>query len=471
MKNKDFPSFLSIISCLIVALFFYQSLNAQQLIEGNKPRVIVLTDISSLKQNEGEPDDGQSMVRLMLYTNELDIEGLIATSNLGHGQVVRPDLIRQVVQAYGEVRPNLLLHDSSYPPASDLLNLIFAGQPVASPKVPVFQSIGEGRDTDGSEWIIKMADKKEQRPLWIIIWGGSADLAQALWKVSKNRTPDQLKKFLSKIRVDACGDQDATGPWIKSKYPDLYHIFRTNGIRGMYRGGDTTLVRSGWIKENMRHHGALGDLYVDYRGGDIWSSKLGKVMGIKEGDSPLMLSLFSNGLNVPDKRNWGSWGGRFETLDGNVKRWVDAIDSVGNYKTDPNIGMAAVYRWRSAWQADFTSRLDWCIKPFSGANHAPVVSPGPKFLKTTAGKTVKLKETEIKDPDDNALTYKWYFYPEASHFSGKLPVLNSTMPMVSFIAPEVSTPENLHVILEITDNGVPALTRYKRFILTINNKK
>src|SRR4051794_31191116 len=37
-----------------------------------RPRLIVLTDISSLQARVAEPDDGQSMIRLMLYANDLD---------------------------------------------------------------------------------------------------------------------------------------------------------------------------------------------------------------------------------------------------------------------------------------------------------------------------------------------------------------------------------------------------------------
>jgi hypothetical protein len=83
----------------------------------DKPRVIVLTDISSLTAGVREPDDGQSMVRYMLFTNEFDTEGLIATSNLGHGHVTRPELIRQVIEAYRQVEPNLKLHAAGYPEA------------------------------------------------------------------------------------------------------------------------------------------------------------------------------------------------------------------------------------------------------------------------------------------------------------------------------------------------------------------
>jgi hypothetical protein len=82
-----------------------------------RPRLVVLTDISSLTAGEADPDDGQSLIRRMLYTNDFDIEGLVASSNLGHGQKVRPELIRRVVDTYGKVRPNLMLHDRRYPPA------------------------------------------------------------------------------------------------------------------------------------------------------------------------------------------------------------------------------------------------------------------------------------------------------------------------------------------------------------------
>ncbi len=153
------------------------------------PRLLVLTDISSLTAGVAEPDDGQSLIRLMLYTNEFDIEGLIATSNLGHGQKTRPDLIRQVVDAYEKVRPNLLLHDPRYPAAEVLRGGIKAGAGTCWPKVPVMESIGEGKDTEASDWIIQGVDRPDPRPVWVVIWGGSADLAQALWRVRRDRTP------------------------------------------------------------------------------------------------------------------------------------------------------------------------------------------------------------------------------------------------------------------------------------------
>ena len=134
-----------------------------------KPRLLVLTDFSSLTSGVAEPDDAQSLIRLMLYANEFEIEGLIATSNLGHGQKTRPDLIRQVVDAYEKVRPNLLKHDPRYPPAEVLRGGIKAGQQHAGPKVQVMESVGEGKDTQASDWIIKCVDRPDPRPVWVVI--------------------------------------------------------------------------------------------------------------------------------------------------------------------------------------------------------------------------------------------------------------------------------------------------------------
>ena len=139
---------MNAVRILLAALLAASAATAQAASPQEKPRIIVLTDVSSLKAGEAEPDDGQSLIRLMLYTNEFDVEGLVASSNLGHGQRVRPDLIRRVVDAYEKVRPNLVLHDPRYPPAEALRGCIKAGQPVAGPETPVSDSVGEGKDTE-----------------------------------------------------------------------------------------------------------------------------------------------------------------------------------------------------------------------------------------------------------------------------------------------------------------------------------
>jgi hypothetical protein len=59
-----------------------------------KPRLVVLTDIG------GDPDNQMFMVRLMTYSNQIYIEGLIATAT---GRVVNADYIKQIVSAYNGI--------------------------------------------------------------------------------------------------------------------------------------------------------------------------------------------------------------------------------------------------------------------------------------------------------------------------------------------------------------------------------
>src|SRR5262245_48965374 len=114
-----------------------------------RPRLMVLTDIG------GDPDDQQSLIRLMLYSNEFEIEGAIASASGTPGElkaeVVRPELIREIVEAYGKVGDNLLLHASGYPAASQLLERIKSGNPQRGRA-----SLGAAHDTEGSRWIIRI---------------------------------------------------------------------------------------------------------------------------------------------------------------------------------------------------------------------------------------------------------------------------------------------------------------------------
>lgn len=71
--------------------------------------------------------------------------------------------------------------------------------------------IGDGNDSDGSNLIIRMADENDDRPIWISVWGGGNTFAQAIWRVQQERSPEELKAFLSKFRIYTITDQDR--PW------------------------------------------------------------------------------------------------------------------------------------------------------------------------------------------------------------------------------------------------------------------
>lgn len=433
--------------------------------QAERIRLVVLTDISSLTAGVAEPDDGQSLIRLMLYTNDFDIEGLIASSNLNHGQRTRPDLIRQAVDAYEAVRPNLLRHDPRYPPAEALRERIQAGQGIAGPKIPVETSIGEKHDTAGSNGIIRVVDQADSRPVWVVVWGGSADLAQALWRVRHDRSPEELNRFISRLRIHAIVDQDSTGPWIRAEFPDLFTITQRRAFRGMYRGGDTSLVSSDWVRKNVHGHGALGELYPDYRGGDIWSRTLGPVRGIKEGDTPSFLALVPNGLFDPDRPDLGSWGGRFR---GEGPHLTDVPDTDIDTHGDPDPRMSSVYRWRAAFQNDFAARLDWCVKPPEAANHPPIVRvTGPATRPAKAGESLTIDASETTDPDGDTLHFHWEIYPRDSETLDRVGIRDGDTSTVRIKLGAIPTGQTIPVLLSVSDNGSPSLTRYARIVFQV----
>jgi hypothetical protein len=419
-----------------------------------KARLIVLTDISSLQSGYKEPDDTQSLIRLLLYSNHFNIEGLIATYSDGWKGTVKTEYLEEIVKQYGKVRSNLLEHSTEYPEEEQLLQCIKAGSPYCG-----LDRIGEGMDTQGSDWIIHTVDKPDPRPIWLIVWGGPTDLAQALWRVKSERSEAEFKAFSSKIRVYAILDQyDSSGPWIRENCQDVFYITNYMAFRGMYRDGDQNLVSSEWVNHHIiKDHGPLGLSYPDYDGGDPW----GKVTGIKEGDTPSLLYLIPNGLSSPEHPNWGSWGGRFE---GEENRYFDAKDEVKGEISEK----AAVYRWRGEYQRSFQARMDWCAKPFGEANHEPIaIVEGSNKVSVHPGETIMFTAENSYDPDGDKLFFEWWVYKEAGSYQGKLKLAGETTEKVAISIPDTDEYGDIHLILSLTDNGDPGLTSYRRIIIEV----
>lgn len=178
-----------------------------------KNRTIVLTDI------ENEPDDTQSLIRLLLYSNEIDIEGIVATTSCWMTNAVHPHSITRVIQAYEKIQPNLKKHDAGFPEATTLYPLVKKGIPLYGMK-----GVGEGMDSEGSDWIIRILENKDERPLWISTWGGANTLAQALYKIEKTKSKPEAKRLIAKLRVYTISDQDDSGIWIRNNFPELFYI-------------------------------------------------------------------------------------------------------------------------------------------------------------------------------------------------------------------------------------------------------
>jgi len=465
-----------ILMVLTLFLCFTFSLTGQAQPEG-KWRTLVLTDI------ENEPDDAMSMVRFLSYANVWDIEGIIATTSFWQKDKIADWRIYEILDGYRQVQPNLLKHEKGYPSYEEMRSLVKKGLPVYG-----MNGVGEGNDSEGSDWIISVLEKDDTRPVWIQVWGGVNCLAQALWKIQQTRPPSEAERLYSKVRVYTISDQDDSGPWIRRTFPgifyicspgyqhdgaDGYHYATWPGIsgdafHGRFHGADKELVSHDWIRENIQEgHGPLGAEYPD-------------VAYLMEGDSPSFMYLIPNGLSEPEHPDYGSWGGRYDYYTPRTRKWFfepetrpfwsdtqdEYISRVDNLSYTDN--KVTIWRWREAYQNDFAARMDWCIMDYKEANHPPMVTlDHPSDLIVTEGETVTLNAASSSDPDGGGLSFEWMQYREPGTYKDQINIDQANAVQAGFTAPDVSRPETLHIILIVTDDGTPALTRYVRIIVSV----
>ena len=460
------------------------------------PRAIVISDVGN------EPDDQMSLVRLLLYSNEIDLEGLIAGTSTWQKAVIHPETMRALIKAYGEARPNLLLHAKSWPTAEDLDSRVYSGQTGYG-----MADTGIGKSSEGSDAIIRAADREDPRPLWISVWGGSNTLAQALIKIKATRTAAQLDKFVAKLRIYSISDQDDAGPWMRREFPRLFYIVQPStptsgeyyyatwtGISGdiYYRNGagaNTTVVTNEWLDKNIRAKGPLGKAYP-------------KFAFIMEGDTPSFLGLIANGLNSWLRPDWGGWGGRYvyrQPYGETHPIWTQGGDMFGRVTSQDTVrgvdglqhisDQATIWRWRDAFQYDFAARMDWTIADYAHANHNPVVEVNgqtgstPQFIDAEVGKPLTLDASRTTDPDGHKLQYRWFHYAEAGGTGTSLAAVTITNgeTSVAAVTPTATCrPVWLgiarcpaagvaHIILAVTDEGTPPLTSYRRVILNVHS--
>jgi hypothetical protein len=434
-----------------------------------KPRMIVLTDISPANH---EPDDMESMIRLLVHADLFEIEGLIATTGWSYSQATTNslNLINEVIDAYEKDLPNLLkrsgqtdfLSDESrqeigYWPSPDYLR----SRAVMGSKNRGQSHIGEGNDSPGSKLIIQIAGESDDRPVWVQAWGGGNTLAQAIWRVREEQDEDELKTFLHKIRMYTITDQDrdyrsgtpfdiSSHQWMRREFKkDLFFIWDECAWRFQNGTG-----KSNWdeYETHIQKHGNLGDIYPKYKYG-------------VEGDTPAFLYIMPVGLNNPDIPGQGSWGGYFE--------WAKGPDNeTYAYTNHQNPAKDNCYKlekhFYEATFNNFAARMDWA-KDGAGNRNPVVAVNGDEgmdiiTLASQQGMPVTLDASESHDPDGDDLTFNWWIISGPGTYTQNIKILNNNTSRATVEVPEKSAGKTFHVICEVTDDGTPNLTSYRRII-------
>lgn len=465
-----------------------------------KVRTVVTTD--------GEVDDQDSFMRLMLYANEMDIVGIIMTSSTYHyaggtmkdGTVVEPyrwtgtEWIYNVLDRYEEVYPNLCENADGYPEPGYLKSIT---------KIGNIKNVGDMEEsTEGSDFLKDILLDDDERTLYIQTWGGTNTTARALYDIEQQYkgTPqwDEIyNKICEKAVIYIILSQDDTfEKYIAVNWPDISIIHDTGTFwrfAYMWKRVEpelTTRLQGDWNYENIKtSHGPLldgyhlmgdgtllpGELDNEQRGSEeylINNPQYNRYDFISEGDSPSFFYLLDTGLRSLEDPTYGGWGGRFGIdTDGAYRNIVKDYNPYkeGDDKMDGNYTLT---RWFDDIQDDFAARADWCVDSYEDANHRPTVSVKEGLDLTAApGERIKL-HAKATDPDGDHLTYKWWQYFEADTYDGEedgsLSAIGASTDTVSFVVPEdAEAGDTIHMIIEVEDNGAHGMKHYQRVIVTV----
>lgn len=481
--------------------------------EGSRPRTVVTAD--------PELDDLNSLIRLLLYSNEIELAGLVYASSRFHWRgdglgtlFFLPDreyttpqtswrwapgerFIEDVIDAYALDHPRLAVHDPRYPGPDALRALVREGN--------VDFEGDTSAETPGSDLIADLLLDDREDPLHIQLWAGPSTLARALMTVEQRHSTDPLwpeihRRVSNKAIVTKFASQDATyDEYIRVRWPDIRVTDVASfawgyGARKVVRDRDAHLLGADWIARNVHQTGALGALYRVWGDGkqmvpgdptdffhlsghtrdellalgyQAWMDPRPAGEWISEGDSTNMLNLVVPSLRGHEHPSYGGWGGRAVlSPDGAEWRVRDVDDDVEGSR-----GESSVTRWFADAQADFAARLQWTVQnDWVHANHHPILRVVDGLARSAApGERVPLTAT-VTDPDGDEVSVKWWEYREAGSTVDPARVVTGEELSTSVTVPSTARPgDTIHVIVEARDDAAYPLVAYQRVIITVTS--
>ncbi|MFM1912292.1 MAG: hypothetical protein RIR51_130 [Bacteroidota bacterium] len=470
----------------------------------NKYRTIITTD--------GEIDDVDTFIRMLLYSNEFQIEGLIYSSSQWHykgdGKGTKftskmemtkkiygertelrwpgTEWMNPLLEAYNEVYPNLVLHSADYPKPEYLKSIVRIGN---------IDFEGEmEKITPGSEFIKEKLMDETTEPIYLQAWGGTNTIARALKSIEEeNKNKPNWEEIQRKINQKAIIytilDQDDTyQTYISKAWPDILVYYNSNQFWSFAYFWQRSVPKEyhpyfegEFMSKIILNNGPLLKQYYSWGDGqkqagdpehyegdisrlkDNQFGKFGQYDFLSEGDSPAFLQLVNTGLENTEHPNYGGWGGRFKKSGENPRKYVDAEDfNPFSNKIDSDFPQA---RWAKDMQMDFAARAEWCVKSFEEANHAPKIR-----IKEGNHHAIKIGD-ELNltlmgnDVDQDEIKFSAFSYAEVGNGAANISVEGERL--ILSLPESATSGDEYHIVVEGQDNGSIPLKGYQRIILKV----
>ena len=457
---------------IVLVLMAVIGVNTLQAAENDlKPRLVVCTDIAPA---DVEPDDMESMVRLMAYADMFEIEALITSVgwNCDPYPAEWAEYLQRVIEAYRKDVPKLMRRSGQqeFMPLEDENKQQYIGYWPSADYVKSravmgsihggIKAIGADNDSPGSELLIRLADEDDTRPIYVAAWGGANTLAQAIWRVKQTRSAEELKKFVRKFRIYTITDQDmqysmrmnrsySSHMWLRKEFADDLQFVWDEGTWQE----QCELGKRQWQqhKDNIQGRGALGGEYPTYKWG-------------VEGDTPSFLYVMPNGLNNPEDPHQCGWAGYHER-----GMCADSLTTAWTSWQEPVRSISVGYKQRFYPDElnDFMARMQWAAEGKGNLNPY-VVIPNDTINITMI--SLSLDASKSFAPDGDNLQFSWWQQPEIGKTQAKIE--QADQPIATLRIPADAKGDTIHIICEVHDDGPYHLPAYRRIIIknTLNSQ-
>jgi hypothetical protein len=466
----------------------------EQATYNGKIRTVILTDMTH--------DDGNSLIRYLYYGSYFDLEALIITNQLpdfNHDDPGPWNKGMGILEAYREELPQLRKHDADLPGYEELMAVTKQGRGalpiiwltntlefsnniadryVTSSWDSVYYHdwIGEGltphgepKDSEGSDFLVEVFEKDDDRPIFFQAWGGTITLVQALHRFREKHGEERFRKLLPKIHLfgilfqdisfeffadflkmkeETCADFGTAIPTYGEEPVEFGRVLYDNGHFWHYVWSRDPNWKKPITSKEVNGHGPMSEIYDE--GG--------------EGDSPSFFYMLSAvfGLNDPQDPTSGSWGSRFQPMGSSFP---------DNYYSTCEVPQNELTRWDKAVNNSFKNRLLWSIKEPGEVNREPMAVVNGDLsahiiqFTVSPGEEISFDASASTDPDGDPLSFNWFRYDMADSYTGSFEISNPSDAEQKLRIPHDIGDSNIHLVLEVEDNGSPSLTTYRRIII------